>query len=1029
MSKYRFAIDRGGTFTDVFASTPRGPKVLKLLSRDPANYQDAPTEGIRRVLAECENIDIPRGSPVPTAKIASVRMGTTVATNALLERQGERVALVTTQGFRDLLKIGTQARPEIFDLEIKRPSMLYEHVVEIDERVVLENEYAEASASASNSHERAKGIAGENLVIEQAPNKAAVISQLKPLLDKGIKSLAIVFLHSYTYPAHETVVAGWARDLGFEQVSLSSEVLPMVRAVPRGHTAAVDAYLTPVLRRYLHGFKSGFESLESVEVSFMQSDGGLTPVDTFRGHNAIVSGPAGGVVGYATTAYHRTGWKQAVIGFDMGGTSTDVSRYSGEYDHVFESEVAGVTLMAPMLAINTVAAGGGSRLFYRSAGGGVFAVGPESAGAHPGPVCYRKGGPLAVTDANVQLGRIHPQHFPKIFGKSEDQPVDFQAVHVAFDKMAKEVNATAQGPPKTADEVAAGFLDVAVEAMARPIRNLTIMKGLDVTQHVLAPFGGAGPQFACSVAKSLGMSRIHISRQSGILSAVGIALADVVVEKQEPCQTILVDESKRPPKDTHAHLENRLRELKNGAVDKLLRDNTTLSQSDVEVLMFLNLRFLGTDTSFMTHASLPFDINATLSAFEQRYKREFGFVLTNKKVVVDDIRIRAIGKAAADVMSVNKSGGTTSSTTANAAGDIKAIDTVSIYFNGKRIDTPVFNTPDVVDGVCNTAIKLPGPCLILQGISTVVIEPGWIASVITSGQACGDLELTLAPRHGSPTADLGLSSSQASRGISEKLDPVHLAIFGHRFMGIAESMGRTLQRTATSVNIKERLDFSCALFDSAGGLVANAPHIPVHLGAMQEAVRFQIKYWLGKDGPGLTEGDVLVSNHPQLAGGSHLPDINVFTPVFVDVSSGSGNEPPKKEIVFWVASRGHHADVGGIAPGSMPPLSKALSEEGTAITAFKLVKTGSFQEEGISKILIDGGTRRLADNISDLKAQVAANQQGVQLMAELCKEYGLSVVKSYMHHIQQNAEASVKAMLIELTKNLNPSKVKYFLSS
>ena len=804
--------------------------------------------------------------------------------------------------------------------------------------------------------------------------------------------------------------------LGFTQISISSEVMPMIRAVPRGCTTCVDAYLTPVIKRYLTNFSSGFDAgLRNVQVSFMQSDGGLTPIDSFAGNRAILSGPAGGVVGYARTAYHdvpatarevdncdgsidqqqqqqQQQKQQPVIGFDMGGTSTDVSRYAGQFEHVFETTTAGVTIQSPQLDINTVAAGGGSRLFYRN---GLFIVGPESAGAHPGPVCYRKDGHLAVTDANVMLGRVQPHLFPAIFGPTEDQQLDVEGTKAAFRAVTADINrqvvekskasaaanlssfadgqvlATAAiATPRlyTDDEVAYGFIQVANEAMARPIRNLTTMKGYDVTKHALSCFGGAGPQHCCAIAKSLGMRKIFVHKHSGILSAYGLSLADVVVEKQEPY-------SGEPVRDCLAQAQEVLRRLVQAATQELLDQGFTASQ--IQCTSFFNCRYSGTDTSIMTtidnNSSSGSGNDDIVEVFTDNYKREYGFELVGRNVLLDDLRVRAIGSTT-DASGVNKD------LRPASPGAPIAIETVQTYFEGGRYSTPVHNMQHLLPGH-----SIDGPAIIVQDVATVIVEPGCEAYVTSKG----NLEI--------------LVHTVADRNATEELDPIYLSIFSHRFMGIAEQMGRTLQRTSISVNIKERLDFSCALFDPKGGLVANAPHLPVHLGAMSEAVRYQVRHW----GDDLVEGDVLVSNHPQLAGGSHLPDITVITPVF-----------HQGEISFFVASRGHHADVGGIAPGSMPPLSKTLEQEGAAIVAFKLVRDGVFQEEGIVELLqapgnLPGnfGTRNLSDNLSDLKAQVAANNRGAALMHELVAWYGLSVVTAYMQHIQDCAEQSVRGML------------------
>ncbi|GLC33195.1 hypothetical protein PLESTB_000360500 [Pleodorina starrii] len=1047
MRDFHFSIDRGGTFTDVFAEVPDGKggskfKVLKLLSVDPANYPDAPREGIRRVLEEVTGVPHPRDATLDTSRIASIRMGTTVATNALLERKGERAALAVSEGFPDLLHIANQSRPNIFDLEIRTPEKLYEEVVEVDEQVVLPlgdspGQRNGAQAALNSSRYPAQGrlesaLTGEMVEVRRELDTAKLRAGLQAALARGIRSLAVVLKHAAIYPAHEQQVGQIAREMGFTQVSLSHEVMPMVKMVPRGFTAAADAYLTPHIRRYVADFVAGFDTgLKDVQVLFMQSDGGLSPVDHFSGHKAILSGPAGGYVGYALTSR----WagmdptRLQAIGFDMGGTSTDVSRYAGSYEHVFETTTAGVTIQAPQLDINTVAAGGGSRLVFR---GGLFAVGPESVGAHPGPVCYKKGGQLAITDANLQLGRILPQFFPKIFGPQENEPLDAEGTAAAFRSVTAEVNAfeEASGSPlrSTPDDVAMGFIRVANEAMCRPIRALTQMRGYDAAAHVLACFGGAGGQHACAIARALGMSTIFVHRYAGVLSAVGIHLADVVAEVQEPAAAQL------GPEGPGGELLERQARLETQAVKKLMDQGFTRQQITTE--RFLNLRYQGTDVAVMT-AEPPPAAAATAAAaaaggpaayaaaFAAAYRREFGFVL-DRPVWVDDVRVRAVGRARPlpDDAAAPGSGGEAGPLPPPAA-------TASAFFEpAGRQPTPAYHLDSLAPGH-----RLPGPALLIDAISTIVVEPGWCA-VITGGH---NVRIEVAAAAAAAAASASSSSSDC--------DPVRLAIFSHRFMGIAEQMGRTLQRTSVSVNIKERLDFSCALFGPDGSLVANAPHLPVHLGAMSEAVRFQVRYY-SPGGPGaeegLEEGDVLLSNHPQLAGGSHLPDITVITPVFSDEGAaeddgdgdgdgggmdmddsgggGGGGRGGKKRIVFFVASRGHHADIGGISPGSMPPTSKLLVEEGAAVVSFKIVKRGIFQEEGITQLLLApgqladripgiSGTRNLSDNLSDLKAQVAANTRGIQLVGELIREYGLGVVAAFMGHIQRNAEMSVRDML------------------
>uniref|UniRef100_A0A8C5EKS9 5-oxoprolinase, ATP-hydrolysing n=1 Tax=Gouania willdenowi TaxID=441366 RepID=A0A8C5EKS9_GOUWI len=954
--KFDFAIDRGGTFTDVFARLPDGrERVLKLLSRDPQNYQDAPTEGIRRVLEEETGTPFPRDQPVDTSLIGWIRMGTTVATNALLEREGERTALLLTKGFKDLLHIGTQARPKLFDVEVSVPDVLYEEVIEVDERVVLKQRGCQLTSKNT----------GDSLEVWRELDLEQVEKDLRGVLSRGISSLAVLLLHSYTWSDHEKAVGALAQRLGFTQVSLSSEVMPMVRAVPRGYTVCADAYLTPKIRQYLKGFTSGFKGgLKDVDVLFMQSDGGLTPMERFCGSRAVLSGPAGGVVGYAITSYSH-GEDKPVIGFDMGGTSTDVSRYAGQYEHVFEATTAGVTLQAPQLDINTVAAGGGSRLFFRS---GMFVVGPESAGAHPGPACYRKGGPLTVTDANLALGRLLPSLFPKIFGPGEDEPLSLDETMNHFRLLTTEINHFLSSKPSkmSVEEVAMGFIRVANEAMCRPIRALTQAKGHDTSQHVLACFGGAGGQHACAIARALGMKTVFIHKYSGVLSAYGLALADVVEEEQEPC-------SLQYEHGSFSELDQRVERLRKRCQDTLCARGFVSAQITTEV--FLHLRYEGTDCALMvTAAGYPSNARSCRagdfrSAFTKRYLKEFGFTIPDRAIMVDDIRVRGCGKSGIKSVYTTKS------------GEKHAKPMTKCYFEGGYLNTSVYLWEELP---CGHSIQ--GPAIIIDKNSTILVEPCCEAHLTEGGDVC----MTV--------------GSDPHCALGTELNTVQLSIFSHRFMSIAEQMGRVLQRTSISTNIKERLDFSCAVFGPDGGLVSNAPHIPVHLGAMQETVQYQIKSMGSK----LKEGDVILSNHP-CAGGSHLPDLTVITPVFNKGVSGP---------VFFVASRGHHADIGGITPGSMPPHSTSLQQEGAVFVSFKLVTGGIFQEEAVTEALMApaqypdcSGTRNLHDNLSDLRAQVAANQRGSTLVGELIDSYGLAVVQAYMGYIQSNAELAVRDML------------------
>ena len=961
--KFRFSIDRGGTFTDIYAEVPGEPgfKVIKLLSEDPSNYADAPREGIRRIISEITGRELEDGR-IDSGQIEWIRMGTTVATNALLERKGARCALVVTKGFGDILQIGNQDRPDIFDLEIRKPDLLYETVVEVDERLRILR-----SGEPEQGLEIVEGITGDRLVVIQPLDLEVLKPRLQEVFDQGIRSLAVVLMHAYAWPEHELAIGRLARRMGFEQVSLSCQVMPKVKLVARGDTTMVDAYLNPHIQRYLDSFRQGFsDRLEDSGLLFMQSDGGLARADGFTGSRAILSGPAGGVVGYAMTTFQEESGRP-VIGFDMGGTSTDVSRFGGDFELVFETETAGVRIQAPQLHIKTVAAGGGSRLFFEN---GMFMVGPESAGAHPGPICYRKGGYLAVTDANLILGRIQPRYFPKIFGPGEDQPLDLEASRKAMEKMAARINAAYESlglEALTVEQVAMGFIQVANEVMVRPIREISVMRGYDIKEHVLATFGGAGPQHACAIARALGIDTIFIHRFSGILSAYGIGLADVVVDKQKPSSATWSSE-------IWPGLKLQLDELESLAFAELADQGFASEQ--MESTVFLNLRYEGTDTAMMIARPDDDDFGR---AFRQAYRREFGFDLEARKILVDDIRVRARGRA----------GGVRKLEIEPARGAAKALEQVQCFFDDRWQATGVYDLEKL--GAGHT---IKGPAIIIHDTSTIVVEPGCTA-VITR---FGDVRISVGSRGG--------------KTVDTKVDPIQLSIFSNLFMSIAEQMGRMLQKTAISTNIKERLDFSCALFGPGGQLVANAPHLPVHLGAMSEAVKEQIRRRSGD----LKPGDVLVSNHPA-AGGSHLPDVTVITPVFKD-----------GQIIFWVASRGHHADVGGISPGSMPPNSRRIEEEGACITSFKLVENGLFQEEGITKLLLDpgrlepgpgrpriSGTRTLADNISDLKAQVAANQKGIELVLEMVDHYGLDVVQAYMTHVQNAAEQAVRERLRDLS--------------
>ncbi|KAJ0385257.1 hypothetical protein COL922a_006766 [Colletotrichum nupharicola] len=983
--RIRISIDRGGTFTDVHAAIPgREDIILKLLSVDPANYQDAPTEGIRRILEMVTGETLPRGQLLDLFHVESIRMGTTVATNALLERKGERVALITTKGFRDLLAIGNQSRPNIFDLSVTRPEVFFDEVVEVDERITMED-YTEdpASVKTTPTHddkELVTAITGETIRVLKRPDLAEIKTQLEKVRGQGFRSIAIVFIHSYAYPDHELLVGRIAAEMGFS-VTLSSEVQPMINVVPRGMSAVADAYLTPVIRQYVDSisanFKGGFAAA-ATRIEFMQSDGGLVDYRKFSGLKAILSGPAGGVVGYAQTSWDDEE-RRPVIGFDMGGTSTDVSRYAGVYDHVFETTTAGIAIQSPQLDIHTVAAGGGSILTWKN---GLFNVGPESASAHPGPACYRKGGPLTVTDANLFLGRLLPEYFPKVFGPKENEPLSREVTASKFLELTSQINKDREASGLSLlspEEVALGFLKVADEGMASPIRALTEARGYEAGVHHLACFGGAGGQHACSVATVLGISRIIIHKYSSILSAYGMSLADVVHEIQRPSAIAYSDE-------TAASIQQQLEDLSSQATLELVKQG--FAEDRITHDAYLNMRYAGSSSSLMILKGADWNFK---TEFEGAHRRGFGFHFPEKAIIVDDIRIRATGAARAKVekspfAQMKAVEGSTAATPSPSG-------TNKVYFEGHgHLDTAIYELQTIPVGA-----RITGPALIIDNTQTILVTPASTATVLDSY-----VVIDRAPKE----------VVAKTNGEQEEFSPVQLTVFGHRFMSIAEQMGRTLQKTAVSTNIKERLDFSCAIFSPDGGLVANAPHVPVHLGSMQFAVRYQHNLWNGK----LKDGDVLVSNHPS-CGGTHLPDITVITPVF------DGDE-----IAFYVASRGHHADIGGILPGSMPPTSSALWQEGAAIESTKLVSEGRFNEDEVRRLLLEepaqydgcSGTRRLQDNLSDLKAQIAANAKGIALIKALIAENGLATVHRYMYAIQHTAEHAVRELMQSTLAKFGP---------
>jgi 5-oxoprolinase (ATP-hydrolysing) len=922
--RWDFWIDRGGTFTDVIARAPSGAlSAMKLLSENPGVYEDAAIEGIRRFL------DAAPGA-IPPERVGTVRMGTTVATNALLERKGDRTLLLITRGFRDALRIGYQDRPDIFAKEIVLPEMLYERVVEVDERV------------------RADGT------VEQALDLDAARDALAAAKADGIDAVAIVLMHAWTAPEHEKRLAEAARAAGFGQVSVSHEVSPLIKLVGRGDTTVVDAYLTPILARYVERVAGALGATPpdrpGPTLQFMMSSGGLTAADRFKGRDAILSGPAGGVVGMARTG--QIAGEDRVIGFDMGGTSTDVAHFDGAFERAFETQVAGVRMRAPMLKVHTVAAGGGSILHAEP---GRFRVGPDSAGADPGPACYRRGGPLTVTDANVMLGKLNPDYFPAIFGPDQDQPLDRATVAAKFAGIAK-----AEG--KTAEEVAEGFLRIAVENMANAIKKISVQRGYDVTRYLLNAFGGAGGQHACLVADALGMTKVLVHPLSGLLSAYGIGLARVTEARQRGMEIALSEETLPEVAATLAELADEVRAALAGQ---------GVAAGEITTLPRLHLRYAGTDTALPV--AWDGDAQAARADFEAAHAAEFGFTAPEAALVIEAAEIE--GQAAEPAADPEPAAET-------SAGEAMAEAEVPMHSGGARHAARVVRRAALTPGR-----HVTGPALIIEPNQTVVVEPGWRAEVTAQDHI-------LMTR---------VEAAARARAVGTEADPVLLEVFNNLFMNIAEQMGVALQKTARSVNIKERLDFSCAVFDADGALVANAPHMPVHLGSMDRSVETVIRLNAGEVRP----GDVFALNAPY-NGGTHLPDITVVTPVF-----DAGGET----ILFWVASRGHHADVGGVAPGSMTPLATSVEEEGVLFDNLRLVAGGRFREAEVHQLLTDHPypARNPDQNIADLKAQVAANARGAAELRAMIDQFGLEVVQAYMAHVQDNAAAEVARVIGRLS--------------
>jgi 5-oxoprolinase (ATP-hydrolysing) len=916
-----FWIDRGGTFTDVIGRDPRGRlHPMKLLSESPA-YTDAAVEAIRRLLA------LTSGQPIPAGAIGAVKMGTTVATNALLERRGERTLLVTTRGFRDALEIGYQARPRIFAKNIIKPEQLYSGVVEIDERV------------------RADGA------IEVSPDPEQVRTALAEARAQGYDAVAIVFMHAYRYPAHERLVAKIARELGFAQVSESHVASALIKLVSRGDTTVVDAYLSPILGRYVGQVSRDLDiERTGARVMFMMSSGGLTSADLFAGKDAILSGPAGGVVAMARTGI-SAGFKR-IIGFDMGGTSTDVAHFDGEFERAFETEVAGVRMRAPMMKIHTVAAGGGSILSFD---GARFRVGPASAGADPGPAAYRRGGPLTVTDANLMTGKLVPDLFPKVFGPASDEPLDDKIVRERFAALAHDI-----GDGREPEAVADGFLAIAVAKMAEAIKTISVARGYDITRYALNCFGGAGGQHACDVADALAITTVLIHPFSSLLSAYGMGLADIAAQRAQG-----VDEPLRI--DALVRIAAIVDRLSDAAVAEV--EGQGVAREAIKVHRRAQLRYSGSDTTIEVPLSTP---AAMRRGFESAHKSRFGFIDRGKALVIEAVSVEAVGGAARLVERTHP--------TSSIASPVPARAT-RFFSHGEWRKANVFLREALPIGA-----EVDGPALIIEPHQTIAVEHGWRAAVTAKNHVLMTRVEPMARRE----------------AIGSKADPVMLEIFNHLFMSIAEQMGVTLQNTAYSVNIKERLDFSCALFDREGRLIANAPHMPVHLGSMDRSVESIIRDNIGRIRP----GDVFALNAPY-NGGTHLPDITVCTPVF---------DERGETILFWTASRGHHADIGGTAPGSMSPLATSIHEEGIYIDNFLLVDRGRFRERELYALLKSGPypARNPLQNVNDLKAQIAANEKGVRELKRMVETFSLAVVEAYMGHVQDNADESVRRVLDRL---------------
>ncbi|MHA7850880.1 hydantoinase B/oxoprolinase family protein [Roseovarius sp.] len=912
---WEFWIDRGGTFTDIVALDPKGRvRTHKLLSENPDRYRDAAVQGMREIMGV--------KGPFPKGAIRAVKMGTTVATNALLERKGERVLLLITKGFRDLLKIGYQARPRLFDLQITRPDLLYEEVVEMDERL------------------DADGAVVRPLDLDE------LRIALHAAYDRGIRAVAIAGLHAYLNPEHERRAADLAAEIGFTQITASHQVNRLAKLVGRGDTAVVDAYLSPILRRYVDQVEDALDLGRACEaLLFMQSSGGLTDARLFQGKDAILSGPAGGIVGMVRTG--QAAGHERLIGFDMGGTSTDVSHYAGDYERSFDTEVAGVRMRAPMMDIHTVAAGGGSICKFED---GRFQVGPASAGADPGPACYRRGGPLTVTDCNVMLGKLTLAHFPAVFGPDGDAPLDLDPVRRRFAELADTVTSETGEAPRSPEDMAEGFLRIAVDNMANAIKKISVQRGHDVTGYTLQCFGGAGGQHACLVADALGMRKVLIHPHAGVLSAYGMGLAEIraMREAQMDAPLIQIDRAR----EVTATLARRAR----GEVE-------AQGVTDIDTEIRAHLRYDGSHQAL----EVPFADRSTMqAAFEAAHRRRFGFHSPERAIYFDMLSVEAIGRTGHAPIADRPS------------GEGRPEAHVPVHLDGARRDVPLYHR-DALD----PSATITGPAIITEPTGTNMVEPGWSARIDHMGNLLLERTGAMSRAHAAGT----------------RADPVLLEVFNNLFMSVADQMGATLANTSWSVNIRERLDFSCAIFDASGDLVANAPHVPVHLGSMSDSIKTVMRR-----NPDLRPGDAFMLNSPY-HGGTHLPDVTVVTPVFVDGSPA-----------FWLGSRGHHADIGGRTPGSAPPDSTRIEEEGVLIDNFKLVDQGRLREHEAEAILSSGRwpCRNIAQNMADLKAQIAANETGRQALLKVVETYGLDVVQAYMGHVQDNAEESVRRVIDRL---------------